>query len=159
MILWPATEKQGHALNTQTKLEVKQQYIQECHTTEWLSTRLLHYPKTVNSTQKVSRTTQLCCQWPHPAWKLDKNVFGKKPNRNRITHSAESHVKMGMMGQVHTFGYQDYTNKCRRISLMAACTPLIYCIGAAYLVTSPAERGMCQAGTFFQRKFHQQHPL
>lgn len=157
MILWPATEKQGHVLNTQTKLQVKQQHIQECHAMQWLSTRLLHYPKTLNSTQKVSRSAQLCCQWPHPDWKLDKNVFGK--NQTGTGSLIQSHAKMGMMGQVHTFGYQDYTNKCRKISLMAARTPLIYCTGAAYLVTSPAERGTCQAGTFFQRKLHQQHPL
>lgn len=48
----------------------------------------------------VSRTAQLCCQWPHPDWKLDKNVFGK--NQTGTGSLIQSHAKMGMMGQVHT---------------------------------------------------------
>lgn len=42
---------------------------------------------------------------------------------------------------------------------MAAHTPLIYSIGAVYPVSNPAEKGMGQAGTFFQKKLHQEHPL
>lgn len=110
-------------------------------------------PRTLKSTLKVSRTAQLCCQWPHSAWKLDKNVFGKKTQRG-----TGSPIQLKVTPR---WGWWD---KCtllvtRIILTMAAHTPLIYSIGAAHLVTSPAERGMCQAGTFFQRKLCQQHPL
>lgn len=118
-----------------------------------LSTRFLHYPKTLDSTCKLSRTTQLWSQWPHPVWKLDKNVFGKK-NQQEQDHpfSWKSHQGDDDGTSGISFGYQDYTNKCRRISLMTACTPLNYSIGAVYPVTRPAERGMVHSWYIFLKE-------
>lgn len=128
----------------------------------------------------TSRNAMLCSDFPPGFCTIPRHWTALRKSAGPLSFAVNGHTQIGNLIKMSLektkqeqdrsfkvmprWGWwdkctQDYTNKCRKISLMAACTPLIYCIGAAHLVTSPAERGTCQAGTFFQRKLHQQHPL
>lgn len=84
---------------------------------------------------------------------LIKISLGKKPQQEQDhPFSWKSHQGDDDGTSGTSFGYQDYTNKCRRISLMAACTPLIFSIGAVYLWQDLQKEEWYIPGTFFSNK-------